>query len=187
MIIYNDNWSSIIHHPKWLLNHEFWILKWFWMAPKMLPTSSKNRSNQVPDGHWIANWVRWRFWDAVRRQNFDHFGPKIGRKSSLDSFKIESDAFPDAFLKQKAFQKRFYVKIDRILKALRKQKPFKTLVRSFKYGLRVCTTSNAIDNALMIDFSFQNDPKIHSKSLPSWFQRALEGALNEDSDSTLKK
>ena len=166
MIIYNDNWSSIIYHPKWLLNHEFWILKWFRMAPKMLPKSSKNRSNQVPDGHWIANWVRWRFWDAVRRQNFDHFGPKIGRKSSLDSFKIESDAFPDAFLKQKAFQKRFYVKNDWILKALRKPKPFKTTMMSFKNGLCVYTTSSAFNDSLIIDRSSENDTKIGLKSLP---------------------
>ena len=151
---------------KWSLNYEFWILKWFRMAPKMLPKSSKNRSNQVPDGHWIANWVRWRFWDAVRRQNFDHFGPKIGRKSSLDSFKIESDAFPDAFLKQKAFQKRFYVKIDRILKALRKQELFKTLRMSSKNGFRVYMIQNAVNNALIIRFSSQIGSKFNSKSLP---------------------
>ena len=73
------------------------------------------------------------------------------------------------------------------MKALRKQKPFKTMLMSFKNGLRVYTTSNAINDALMADFSSQNGPKIGPKSLPNWFQRALEGALNEDSDSKLKK
>ena len=58
---------------------------------------------------------------------------------------------------------------------------------SFKNGLRVYTTSNAINDALMADFSSQNGPKIGPKSLPNWFQRALERALNEDSDSKLKK
>ena len=47
--------------------------------------------------------------------------------------------------------------------------------------------TNAINNALMIDFASQNGPKIGPKLLPNWFQRALEGALNEDSDSKLKK
>ena len=39
----------------------------------------------------------------------------------------------------------------------------------------------------MIDFSSQNAPKIGPKSLPSWFQRALEGSLDDDSDSKLEK
>ena len=55
------------------------------------------------------------------------------------------------------------------------------MMMSFKNGLRVCTTSNAIDNTLMIDFSSQNGPKIDPKSLPKRFQRASEGALDEDS------
>ena len=58
---------------------------------------------------------------------------------------------------------------------------------SFKNGLRVHTTSNVINDALMTDFSSQNDPKIGPKSLPNWFQRASERGLNEDSDSKLKK
>ena len=184
--MYNDNWSSIIYHPKWLLNHEIWILKWFRMAPKMLPKSSKNRSNQVPDGHWIANWVRWRFWDAVRRQNPDQFRPKTHPKSNPDGFKIESDRFPNAIWYHIAFPNRFYIEFDWISNPYRKQKPFKTLMTSFKNGLGVYTTSNAIDNALMIDFSSKNDPKIVPKSLPNWFQRDLEGAWNEDSDSEIK-
>ena len=58
---------------------------------------------------------------------------------------------------------------------------------SFKNGLRVHTTSSVINDALMTDFSSQNDPKIGPKSLPNWFQRASERGLNEDSDSKLKK
>ena len=66
------------------------------------------------------------------------------------------------------------------MKALRKQKPFKTLMTSFKNGLRVYTTSNAINDALMIDFA-SHGSKIGPKSLPKRFQRASEGALDEDS------
>ena len=58
---------------------------------------------------------------------------------------------------------------------------------SFKNGLRVYTTSNAINDGLMIDLSSQNGPKIVPKSLPKWFQRALEWAANEDSDSKPEK
>ena len=58
---------------------------------------------------------------------------------------------------------------------------------SFKNGLRVYTTSNAINDALMTDFRSQNGSKIGPKSVPKCFQRALEGALDEDSDSKLKK
>ena len=58
---------------------------------------------------------------------------------------------------------------------------------SFKNGLGVYTTSNVIDDALTVDFGSENAPKIGPKSLPMWFQRALEGALNEDSVSKLKK
>ena len=68
------------------------------------------------------------------------------------------------------------------MKALRKQKPFKTLMMSFKNGLRVYTPSNVIADALMIDFGSQNASKISSKSLPKRFQRASEGALDEDSE-----
>ena len=64
---------------------------------------------------------------------------------------------------------------------MRKQKPFKTLMTSFKNGLRVYTTSDAINDDLMIDFASQNGPKIGPKSLPKRFQRASEGALDEDS------
>ena len=39
----------------------------------------------------------------------------------------------------------------------------------------------------MIDFSSQKGPKIDPKSLPKRFQRVSEGALDEDSDSKLKK
>ena len=52
---------------------------------------------------------------------------------------------------------------------------------SFKNGLRVYTTSNAINDALMIDFASQNGPKFDPKSFPKRFQRASEGALDEDS------
>ena len=58
---------------------------------------------------------------------------------------------------------------------------------SFKKGLRVYTTSNAINDALMIDFASQNGPTIAPKSLPKRFQKALEGALDEDSVLNLKK
>ena len=51
---------------------------------------------------------------------------------------------------------------------------------SFKNGLRVYTPSNVIADALMIDFASQNGPKIGPKSLPKRFQRASEGALDED-------
>ena len=75
----------------------------------------------------------------------------------------------------------------RISKPPQKQKPLKTLMTSFKNGLRVYMISYAINNALKIDLSSQNDPKIGPKSLPNWFQRASERGLNEDSDSKLKK
>ena len=71
------------------------------------------------------------------------------------------------------------------MKALRKEKPFKTLMTSFKNGLRVYTIPNAINNALIIHFSSQNGPKIDPKSLPKRFQRASEGALDEASDLKL--
>ena len=58
---------------------------------------------------------------------------------------------------------------------------------SFKNELRVYTQSNAINDALVTDVSSQNTPKIGPKSLPKWFQRASERALNEDSDSKLNK
>ena len=56
---------------------------------------------------------------------------------------------------------------------------------SFKIRLCVYTTSNAIEDALMIDFGSRNGPKTGPKSLSKRFQRALEGALNEDSDSDI--
>ena len=58
---------------------------------------------------------------------------------------------------------------------------------SFKNGLGVCTISYSIDHALMINFAPQNAPKIGPRSLPIWFQRALEGALGEDSFLKPKK
>ena len=58
---------------------------------------------------------------------------------------------------------------------------------SFKKILCVFTPSNVIDDASMIDFGSQNGPKIGPKSLPKRFQRASEGALDEDSDSKLQK
>ena len=61
------------------------------------------------------------------------------------------------------------------------------MMMSFKNGLRVYTPSNVIADALMIDFGSQNGPKISSKSLPKRFQRASEGALDEDSDLKLEK
>ena len=104
-----------------------------------------------------------------------------------DGFEIEPDRFPNAILKQKAFQNRFYINFGAISKPKPKPKSFKTLMTSFKNRLCVYTPSNVIDDALMIDFGSQNGPKIGSKSLPKRFQRASEGALDEDSDSKLKK
>ena len=70
---------------------------------------------------------------------------------------------------------------------MRKQKPFKTFMMSFKNGLGVCTTSSSIDDALMFDFCLQNAPKIGPRSLPNGMQRALEGVLDEDSVSKRKE
>ena len=58
---------------------------------------------------------------------------------------------------------------------------------SFKNGLCVYTTSNAIEDGSMIDLGSQNDHKIEFKLFPKRNQRALEEALNEDSVSKLKK
>ena len=41
------------------------------------------------------------------------------------------------------------------------------MMKSLKSGLRIYTTSNAINDALIIDLSSQNDPKIDPKSLPN--------------------
>ena len=58
---------------------------------------------------------------------------------------------------------------------------------SIKITFCVYKPSNAIEDALMIDFDSQNGPETSPKLLPTRFQKALEGALNNDSVSKLKK
>ena len=60
-------------------------------------------------------------------------------------------------------------------------------MRSFKNGFRVYTTSNGINDALIIDLSSETAPKIVPKSLPYCFQQASEGGMDDDSDLKLEK
>ena len=57
-----------------------------------------------------------------------------------------------------------------MLKDLRKEKPFKTLMTSFKNELRVYTTSSGMNDASIIHMISKNNPKINPKMLPNRFQ-----------------
>ena len=115
---------------------------------------------------WDPLGGRERFQDRVRRQNPGHFKARMAPKSSLGGFKIEPDRFPNAILKQKEFQNRFYINFGATSKPKPKPKSFKTLMMSFKNGLCVYTPSNVIDDALITDFGSEKSPKIDPKSLP---------------------
>ena len=57
---------------------------------------------------------------------------------------------------------------------------------SFKIQLSLNTTLDAINDASMIDFGFQNGHKIVPKTLPNWFEGALKEALVEDNTWKVK-
>ena len=59
-------------------------------------------------------------------------------------------------------------------------------MKSFKIQLHICTSSNAIHDASMIDFGSQNGHKTRSNSLPNWFEGAWGKAFNEDNIPDLK-
>ena len=79
-----------------MLDDEFWVRTWSRMAAKMLPKSSKNRSDQVPDGHWSASCGGERFQDEFPFENAGQIEAQIGPKSRPDGLKIEWDRVPNA-------------------------------------------------------------------------------------------
>ena len=70
---------------------------------------------------------------------------------------------------------------------MRKQKPFKTLMMLLRNRIRVRATSNAVNDALMFDFTSHNGAKSGPEWLPNGIQRALDGPVDEDGDSKLEK
>ena len=149
-----------------MLSMMLWSSIW---VPKIVPKLFHNGSKRVSEGSLDCDNDSWRSITVAipnYHRNAIHSRGKNGPKFNPDGFKIESEGLPNAIWYHMVFPCQFQIEFYWISKHPRQQKPFKTSMTSFKYGLRVCTTSNAISDAFIIDLSSQNSPKIDAKSLP---------------------